>query len=120
MTKVTFDQYVKHAKDAFQALGVSTAPIDAVGSLLESDFPTSKVRRLEQAIKEENKSYIKFLEGVNSDIAELKKKVESDIASKEDVAMLARKIDELKAVQDVSDNKEDISMSVRKEGELKS
>ena len=120
MTKVTFSQYVKHAKDAFQALGVSTAPIDAVGSLLESEFPTSKVRRLEQAINEENKSYIKFLEGVNSDIAELKKKVESDIASKEDVAMLARKIDELKAMQDVSDNKEDISMSVRKEGELKS
>ena len=103
MTKVTFDQYLKHAKDAFQALGVSTAPIDAGGSLLESDFPTSKVRRLEQAIIEENKSYIKFL----------------DIASKEDVAMLARKIDELKAVQDVSDNKEDITMSARKEGELK-
>ena len=118
--KVTFDQYVKHAKDAFQALGVSTDPIDAVGSLLESDFPISKVRRLEQAINEENKSYIKFLEGVNSDIAELKKKVESDIANKEDVAMLVRKIDELKAMQDVSDNKEDISMSVRKEGELKS
>ena len=117
--KVTFDQQVKHAKDAFQALGVSTAPIDAVGSLLESDFPTSKVRKLEQAINEENKSYIKFLEGVNSDVAELKKKVESDIASKEDIAMLARKIDELKAVQDVSDNKEDITMSERKEGELK-
>ena len=119
ITKVTFDQQVKHAKDAFQALGVSTAPIDAVGSLLESDFPTSKVRRLEQAINEENKSYIKFLAGVNSDIAELKKKVESDIANKEDVTMLARKIDELKATQDVSDNKEDITMSARKEGELK-
>ena len=83
ITKVTFDQYVKHAKDAFQALGVSTAPIDAVGSLLESDFPTSKVRRLEQAMKEEYKSYIKFLEDMKS-----------DFASKEDVAMLARKIDE--------------------------
>ena len=57
---------------------------------------------------------------MNSDVAELKKKVESDIANKEDVAMLARKIDELKAMQDVSDNKEDISMSARKEGELKS
>ena len=120
MTKVTFDQYLKHAKDAFQALGVSTAPIDAGGSLLESDFPIKEVRKLEQAINEENKSYIKFLEGVNSDIAELKKKVESDIAGKEDVAILARKIDELKAMQDISDNKEDISMSARKEGELKS
>ena len=120
IAKVTFDQYVKHAKDAFQALGVSTAPIDAVGSLLESDFPINEVRRLEQAINEENKSYIKFLEGVNLDIGELKKKVKGDLASKEDVAMLARKIDELKAMQDVSDNKEDISMSARKEGELKS
>ena len=120
MTKVTFDQYVQHAKDAFEALGVSTAPIDAVGSLSESDFPTRKGRRLEQAINEENKSYIKFLEGVNSDVAELKTKVESNFASKEDVAILARKIDELKAMQDVSDNKEDITMSVRKEGELKS
>ena len=120
IAKVTFDQYVKHAKDAFQALGVSTAPIDAVGSLLESDFPINEVRRLEQAINEEKKSYIKFLEGVNLDIGELKKKVEGDLASKEDVAMLARKIDELKAMQDVSDNKEDISMSARKEGELKS
>ena len=119
MTKVTFDQYLKHVKDAFQALGVSTAPIDDGGSLLESDFPTSKVRRLEQAIIEENKSYIKFLEAVNSDIAELKKKEESDIASKEDVAMLERKIDELKALQYVSDNKDDITMSARKEGELK-
>ena len=119
MTKVTFDQYVKHAKDAFQALGVSTAPIDAVGSLLESDFPINEVRKLEQGIKEENKSYIKFLEGVNSDIGELKKKVEGDLASKEDVAMLARKIDELKAVKGVSDNKEDIIMSTRSEGEPK-
>ena len=83
ITKVTFDQYVKHAKDAFQALGVSTAPVDAVGSLLESDFPTCKVSRLEQAMKEEYRSYIKFLEGMKS-----------DFASKEDVAMLARKIDE--------------------------
>ena len=82
--KVTFDQYVKHAKDAFQALGVSTAPIDAVGSLSESDFPISELRRLEQAIKEEYKSHIKFLE--------------SDIADKNDVAMLSRKMDELKTV----------------------
>ena len=90
ITKVTFDQYVKHAKDAFQALGVSTAPIDAVGSLSESDFPINEVRRLEQAIKEEYKSYIRFLESV-------KEKMESDIADKEDVGMLSRKMDELKA-----------------------
>ena len=98
MMKVTFDQYVQHAKDAFQALGISTAPIDAVGSLLESDFPISEVRRLHLAIIEENKSYIKVLEGVNFDILDLKKKMESDIADKEDVVMLSRKMDELKTV----------------------
>ena len=106
MTKVTFDQYVQHAKDAFQALGVSTALVDAVGSLSESDFPINEVRRLQQGIKEENTSYIKFLEG--------------DVATKEDVAMLARKIDELKATKGTSDNKEDTNMSAWKEGELKS
>ena len=37
MDKLTFDQRVNFARDAFQALGVSTAPIDAVGSLAESD-----------------------------------------------------------------------------------
>ena len=103
MTKVIFDQYVKHAKDAFQALGVSTALVDAVGSLSESDFPIKEVRRLEQGIKEENTSYRKFLEG--------------DVATKEDVAMLARKVDELKAIQGTSDNKEDTTLSVWKEDE---
>ena len=106
MTKVTFDQYVKHAKDAFQALGVSTALIDAVGSLSESDFPIKEVRRLEQGIKKENTSYRKFLE--------------RNVATKGDIAMLARKIDEMKTVQGTSDNKEDTTLSVWKEGELKS
>ena len=106
MTNVTFDQYVQHAKDAFQALGVSTALVDAVGSLSESDFPIKEVRRLEQGIKEENTSYRKFLEG--------------DVATKEDVAMLVRKIDEIKTTQGTSDNKEDTTLSVWKESELKS
>ncbi|KAJ7374227.1 hypothetical protein OS493_007301 [Desmophyllum pertusum] len=70
--KPTFDQYMQHAKDAFKALGVKTDLIDAVGSLTESDFPTEQVRKLEQGIKEETRAYIKFLEGVSSDIDELR------------------------------------------------
>ena len=101
--KPTFDQYVKHAKDAFKALGHKTDPIDVIGGLVESDFPTKEVRKLEQGIKEEAQAYIKFLEGVNSDIDELralstaiKGKVEST-ASKEDIAMmLEQKINDLK------------------------
>ncbi|KAL9973822.1 hypothetical protein ACROYT_G020326 [Oculina patagonica] len=49
--KKTFDQYIQHTKDAIKALGVTTDPIDAVGSLTESDFPTQRVCQLEDDIK---------------------------------------------------------------------
>ena len=95
MDKITFDQRVQHAKDAFKALGATTAVIDAIGSLTESDFPTNEVHKLEQRMREESQAYIKFLEGMSSDISELtalstaiKRRVESDTADKEDIAML--------------------------------
>ena len=40
---------------------------------------------------------------MNSDIKELRRKVEDDTASKEDIAMLAQKIDELNTVQERHD-----------------
>ena len=132
MDKLTFDQRVNYAKDAFQALGVSTAPIDAVGSLTESDFPTNEVRALEMRQRDETRAYIIFLEEVNSDITELKailralkagqeqqyspilsslstdvsdvkQKVEQDAANKEDITRLEKKIDELKEGQSERD-----------------
>ena len=128
MDKLTFDQRVNYAKDAFQALGVSTAPIDAVGSLTESDFPTSEVRALEMRQRDETRAYINFLKEVSSDINEVKallqamkegqeqpytpillslssdvndvkQKVEEDIAKKEDIERLEKKIDELRKGQ---------------------
>ena len=128
MDKLTFDQRVNYAKDAFQALGVSTAPIDAVGNLTESDFPTNEVRALEMRQRDETRAYINFLEEVNSDITEVKailralkagqeqqyspilsslssdvsdvkQKVEEDVANKEDITRLEKKIDELKEGQ---------------------
>ena len=72
MDKATFDQRVNYAKDAFKALGVSTAQIDAVGSLTESDFPTNEVRGLEMRLIDETRAYIKFLEELSSDISEIK------------------------------------------------
>lgn len=81
--KPTFDQFIQHAKDAFKALGVKADPIDVIGGLTESGFPTKEVRRLEQAMKDETQAYVKFLEGVCS--------------SKEDIATLERKIDDLTA-----------------------
>ena len=103
MDKPTFDQYVQHAKVAFKALGVKTDSVDAIGSLTQSDFPTKEVHKLEQGIKEETRAYIKFLEGVSSDIDEsralstaIKGKVDSAV-SKEDIAMiLEQKINDLK------------------------
>ena len=68
MDKLTFDQCVNYAKDAFQALGLSTAPVDSVGSLTESDFPTNEVRALETRLRDETRAYINFLKEVNSDV----------------------------------------------------
>ena len=102
MDKITFDQRVQHAKDAFKALGATTAVIDAVGSLTESDFPTNEVHKLEQRMREEFQAYIKFLEFMSSDISELtalstaiRRRVENDTADKEDIAMLEQKLEEL-------------------------
>ena len=72
MDKATFDQHVNYAKDAFKALGVSTVPIDALGGLKESDFPTNEVRNLEMKLRDETRAYINFLEEVSSDISEIK------------------------------------------------
>ena len=98
MVKATFDQNVQRAKDAFLALGVETDPIDFIGGLTESDFPTQAVRKLEQAMKQETRAYINCLEGISSDIEELRalsaaieRKVERS-ASKEDLAMLEQKM----------------------------
>ena len=122
MDKLTFDQCVNYAKDAFQALGLSTAPIEAVGSLTESDFPTNEVRALETRLRDETRAYINFLKEVNSDVgvikailqeqqyspilsslssdvSDVKQKVEENVANKGDITRLEKKIDELKEGQ---------------------
>ena len=133
MDKPTFDQRVNYAKDAFQALGVSKAPIDAVGSLTEKDFPTNEVRALEMRQRDETRAYINFLKEVSSDINEVKallqamkegkeqpytpillilssdvnnveQKVKEDIAKKEDIERLEKKIDELQKGQGERDD----------------
>ena len=105
IVKATFDQYVQHAKNAFKALGVKTDPIDVIGGLTESAFPTKEVRKLEQAMKEETRAYIKFLEdmskfveGVTSEIDELRElltEMKAANASKEDINRLEQKINDL-------------------------
>ena len=75
--KPTFDQYVQLAKEAFRALGIITDPIDAIGGLTESDFPTKEVRKLEETIWQETKSYIKCLEEVRLGVASLEGKIDN-------------------------------------------
>jgi hypothetical protein len=53
--KVTFDGYVKHAKEALTALNLSTAcaSLEDIGNLAESDFPTVKVEALKENYNKE-------------------------------------------------------------------
>ena len=93
LEKKTFDQYIQYAKDAFKALGLKTDMIDAVGSLTESDFPTSEARDLEQGMREETRRYIEVLE----DISELKSvlaALKEDTANKDNIAILEQRIKE--------------------------
>ena len=104
--KKTFDQYIQHAKDAIKALGVNTDPINAVGSLTESDFPTEKVQRLEDDIRKELQTENTFLKEevkdelteVRSDIAHLEQKRQEEAkllqeSHKEDTVDLKTKIE---------------------------
>ncbi|XP_078370506.1 uncharacterized protein LOC144654284 isoform X2 [Oculina patagonica] len=75
--KKTFSQYIQHTKDAIKALGVTTDPIDAVGGLSASDFPTQRVCQLEAEIKKELQTERTFLK---EDVKEEIKCVRSDIA----------------------------------------
>ena len=107
--KPTFDQYVQLAKEVFKALGIKTDPIDAIGGLTESDFPTKEVRKLQESIKQETRSYIKCLEELTSRaecLEEVRSGVDKLIAQGnamvkvEDLALLERKIDDLNLKMD--------------------
>ena len=74
LDKIKYDRYVQLAKDAIKALGVNTDPIDAVGSLTESDFPTEKVQKLEDDVRKELQKINEFLkEEVSDDLLRLQK-----------------------------------------------
>ena len=80
LDKPTFDQYIQYTKDAIGALGLTTGPTDTVGSLTEADFPTQRVRTLEDEIRKELQAETVFLKedvkdelvGIRSDIMQLK------------------------------------------------
>ena len=107
--KPTFDQYVQLAKEAFKALGIITDPIDAIGGLTESDFPTKEVRKLEESLRQETRSYIECLEELRSGVEcleEVRSGVDKLVAQGNamvkvnDFALLERKIDDLNLKMD--------------------
>ncbi|KAL9973817.1 hypothetical protein ACROYT_G020320 [Oculina patagonica] len=110
--KKTFDQYIQHTKDAIKALGVTTDPIDAVGSLTESDFPTQRVCQLEDDIKKELQAVNKFLKedvkdeltGVKDELMGVRSDIKSTAANQEimmneKIAEINQKIEELKTTE---------------------
>ena len=73
INKVTFDDYVKHAKDAFTALNFSTTSLESIGNLKESDFPTMEVQKLKEKISRQRNDYHLFLESkVIDEMSEMK------------------------------------------------
>ncbi|XP_068726223.1 uncharacterized protein [Montipora capricornis] len=131
MDKATFDRTIQYAKEAFKALGISTASIDAIGSLTASDFPTTEVSKLEHQLSQDNQAYIKCLESRNADREEImglltaiKQSVES---SKQEGAVLVQRVveDETSALEDLrrtveeTATKEDIKVLLKEICELK-
>jgi len=86
--KMTFDQWVQHAKDAFKALGVKTDAIDTIGDMTEVDFPTEKISELEENIRKASQAENQFLreevEGRLSEIARSIQELQDGIKRTED------------------------------------
>ena len=76
INKVTFDDYVKHAKDAFTALNFSTTSLERIGNMKESDFPTKEVEKLNGEINRLRNDFLLFLEKeVKHEMSEVKLKL---------------------------------------------
>ena len=105
--KKAFDQYIQHTKDAIKALGVTTDPVNAVGSLTESDFPIKEVCRLKDDITKELLTEITFLkENVEDELMD----VRSDLAQsrqerQEDSLELRKTIEKATASQEMTNEK---------------
>ena len=75
--RMTFDQLVQHAKDAFKALGVKTDAIDTIGDMTEVDFPTQKIRELEENIRKASQAEHQFLrEEVEERLSEIAQSIQ--------------------------------------------
>ena len=74
--KVTFDHLVQLAKEAFIALGIATAQIDAIASIA-FDSPSLVLCEVEDGIKQDIGANINFLEGFSSSLEESEEIIEA-------------------------------------------
>jgi hypothetical protein len=73
INKVTSDDYVQHAKDAFTALNFSPTSLEKIGNWKESDFPTKEVEKLNEEINHLRNDFHLFLENeVKHEMSEVK------------------------------------------------
>ena len=72
ISKATFDMYIQLTKDAFQALGVSSSCVNTIGSLTEADFPTEKVRKLENEKKKGQAEYAFLKDQVKKELMDMR------------------------------------------------
>ena len=100
VVKVTFDDYVKYAKEAFTAVKLSTRSLEIIGNLAESNFPTSKVKELKERIKKERNDSYQFLQTkVTDDLQDIKETTEETKTKMDEtiknVGEIKNKMDEL-------------------------
>ena len=100
VVKVTFDDYVKYAKEAFIAVKLSTKSLEIIGNLAESNFPTSKVKELKERIKKERNDFYQFLQTkVTDDLEDIKETTEETKTKMDEtiknVGEIKNKMDEL-------------------------
>ena len=62
VVKVTFDDYVKYAKEAFTAVNLGTKSLETIGNLTESNFPTTQVEKLNERIQKARNDFYQFLD----------------------------------------------------------
>ena len=72
ISKATFDMYIQLTKDAFQALGVSSSCVNTIGSLTEADFPTEKVRKLEDEKEKVQAEYAFFKDQIKNELMDMR------------------------------------------------
>ena len=88
VVKVTFNQYVQYAKEAFSAVNLSTSSLVTIGDLSESDFPIPKVDDLKERMdKERNDSFKWLKKDVKKELGGLKNTAENTEKSVDEIGV---------------------------------